>query len=276
MIEADVRESLMNGDNQEGSNEFYQHEDPLAQTYVPQLDFEMNQKTLTSPEIEPMDLKMKIQEYLECDSLTKDQLILILKQGAQDNNLFMVGEDTYSKLADSLGIPLQESEDDENFRLTTSIQKSKADLLQTIRDFKSNNRKSRGDTNEIVNLMKSRRMLNHKSIYEEQNNVERLSRITMTRRDPSVPAINDIESVHSEANFNNLPSKQQDPAFQGDQYLLEQTPKISNQKLKNNLINAGIIILSILFFTAFVLQTIFMFNENLIEMLGTQIIIARG
>lgn len=96
-------------------------------TSVSNLNFEMNQRTLMSADIRPKDLKSKIEEYLETQGLTRDQVKLLLKQGAEDNNLFMIKEDTYDKLVDSLGLSL----DFENDANSSNISGMLASARQT-------------------------------------------------------------------------------------------------------------------------------------------------
>lgn len=257
-----------------GESGGFEFVDPLTASYVPQLDFEMNQKNLTSNSIKPRDLKAKVQQYIESDTLSKNQLIMILKQGAQDNNLFMIGEETYGKLADSLNIPLDEDTGEENFNLTMTIQKSKSDLLQTIRDFKLRKDQEK-DNNDISSLMKSKRILNTKSDVEERNNKKRMSQMPAAfgsqKQTFAIDGANDIVGSVKTDTF-----VQNDKSVQDTKHLLERTPKMTNQALKNNLISVVIIVISLLAFVGWVLQSIFMFNPILTELLGTQIIIARG
>ena len=49
--------------------------------------FDMNESNLISEKISPKDLKAKILEFLETPTLSRDQVKLLLKQGAEDNNL---------------------------------------------------------------------------------------------------------------------------------------------------------------------------------------------
>ena len=123
-------------------------------------EFEMNEFNLVSDQISSKDLKAKILEILECQTLTKEQVKLLLKQGAEDNNLFMISEESYGKLVDALGLKIDEDDSD-----SSNI----SDLISTVKNNKlgelaKTNQNKDGKSNEakIEDLMKSRKMIRDK------------------------------------------------------------------------------------------------------------------
>ena len=69
----------------------------------------MTEANLESSYITSRQLKAKLQSYVGSSHLDRDTVKLLLKQGAEDNNLFMIKEDTYDKLVDALDLGLDQS-----------------------------------------------------------------------------------------------------------------------------------------------------------------------
>lgn len=71
--------------------------------------FKFNESNLESEKLSGSDLRKMILEYYGFKQLTEETLKLILKQGAEDNNLLRISEASYIKLVDALEIPLDSS-----------------------------------------------------------------------------------------------------------------------------------------------------------------------
>ena len=262
-------------------------EDFGRSSYDPNINFEMNQKTLTSRAINPKDLRGKIEEYLEADGLTRDDVKLLLKQGAEDNFLFMIKEETYDKLIDSLGMKL-DHDDDNNVgnisgllataRLEYSDGKSKS---QNIRNLDST-------SGRFSCLMKSRLMLRDKSeIGGKQNAAGVQKDLTFTRKQKESnnnPEEFKEESINDPKEFEEEPLLTQPlppigsyhAAQETSPYLMERIPKMTNQALKNNLIIAGLIGLSIICFIIWGFVTYNTRKEVVKRIIGYPLLVSRG
>lgn len=71
--------------------------------------FTFTEDNLTNPKLTSADLKRIIMENYSFKQLTEDTLRLILKQGAEDNNLLRISEASYTKLIDALDFKLDSS-----------------------------------------------------------------------------------------------------------------------------------------------------------------------
>lgn len=94
-----------NGENDEESK--YQHNTQGSNSLVDH--FALNESNLSSDKVTGEDLRKIIMDFYGFHQLTEETLRLILKQGAEDNNLLRISEASYSKLIDALNIPLDSS-----------------------------------------------------------------------------------------------------------------------------------------------------------------------
>lgn len=207
-------------------------------TVAPNVNFEMNPKTLTSFEIKPKDLRAKIEDYLESDGLTRDQVKLLLKQGAEDNFLFMITEETYDKLVDGLGLKL----DNDNKNDLSNISGLLATARLEFNDKFSQSPNMKLDTTaaKFAQMMKSRQVLRDKSVWRVQ-----ALPIRATSNQPDLRQTNQSinDDVEDEDSFR-ASEKFKLEGTKTDPTLMERVPRITNQGLKNWLINLVFVFIS--------------------------------
>lgn len=238
-------------------------------TTVPNVNFEMNQKTLVSPDIKPKDLRAKIEEYLESGGLTRDQVKLLLKQGAEDNYIFLLKEDTYDKLVDALGLKLDHDEDKNISDISGLL--ATARLEYNDRFSKAPNMMNLDSTaNRFAAMMKSRQILRDKSVsYRPTAPPTKAADFRETNHSINTPEEDD--DVRSET-----PEAVKDQRAQEvDPNLLERVPRISNQGLKNWLIVIGISIISILCFICWAIVT-YKVRNGAFQIIGPGLLFSRG
>lgn len=239
-MKSDTKEKLLpNEESKQNQYSGYSSE-MLSETSVPNSNFDMTQKTLTSMAIKPKDLRAKIEEYLESDGVTRDQLKLLLKQGAEDNNLFMIKEQTYDKLADVLDIKLDhDSESDlSNISgLLATLRNENQSSMHKTHSFKS----LEASANRFAAMMQNRARLRNKSVIGVKN-LEEIGQIVSS-------TIQSIDEEDIKIKKSNKDSKNVHLKYIGAQEtspnLMERIPFITNQGLKNNLIVAGITFISL-------------------------------
>ncbi|CAI2386629.1 unnamed protein product [Moneuplotes crassus] len=267
---------LLADSTDEESCECEERMDYLCGSMVPGLEFEMNQENLVSSKIGERDLKAKIEEYLETGSLTKEQLILLLKQGAEDNYLFMIKEETYSKLVDSLGIPFDEPTDENEQSLVQSLRASKIVFLQSLRISSNLQESPKKSESGIMDLMNTRKILQAKSNFVHQNSIIQLSKNDSKLTDQKESSQSNLVRSTKEIEKETLRTRIEDVSNQSDLNLLERVPKITNQALKDWLITGVIGCISALCFVAFALYTHLKTNPVVFAMLGNQLMVAKG
>jgi hypothetical protein len=248
---ADFNENLISKEETKGDSENNRFSNGVGLlTSVPNTTFDMSEKTLTSLAIKPKDLRAKIEEYLNSEGLTKDQLKLLLKQGAEDNHLFMIKEATYDKLVNVLGV---KTDHDADLNLSNI-----SGLLATARSKKNSLMKTQSNqfleasANRFAILMKSRSILRDKSAV---NKFEKFVRPQFkSSKLETSQSINECSEDDEEQNPQPSPKlpvpKVEDPAaliaaHETSPDLLERVPRITNQGLKNNMIVAGIFFISL-------------------------------
>lgn len=225
-------------------------QDMLGATSVPNTGFEMNQKTLTSFTIKPKDLKAKIMEHLESEGVTRDELKLLLKQGAEDNYMFMIKEETYDKLVDTLGLKLDHDNDKNLGDITGLLATARLENYDDMS--KSPNIRNLDSTaNRFAMLMKSRLILRDKSSAGAANFA--VPKFGAAKPEMRI-SINDDGDDDDEKKKTTPPPRIAYPqkkantasvAADTDPNLLERVPRITNQGLKNNMIVACITFISI-------------------------------
>lgn len=233
----------------------------------------MNQKTLTSRAINPKDLRGKIEEYLEGDGLTRDDVKLLLKQGAEDNFLFMIKEETYDKLVDALGMKLDHSDDSNVGNIAGLLATARLEYADGMS--KSPNIRNLDSTaSRFAGLMKSRLMLKEKSGIGGQQNAAGIQKdLTFTQKQSD--SVNEPEEEQEPAKP--LPPVGSTQAAQETSpYLMERVPKMTNQELKNNLIIAGLVGLSIVCFITWGTVTYLTRREVVRQIIGFPLLISRG
>lgn len=237
----------------------------------------MNQKTLTSREINPKDLRAKVEEYLEEDGLTRDQVKLLLKQGAEDNYLFMIKEETYDKLADALGMKLDHADDNNVGNITGLLATARLEYADGMS--KSPNIRNLDSTaSRFAQLMKSRVALKDKSAYGGKQNAAGVAKdLTFTQKTKAA-----INSPDDEEEEPLQPAKPLPPtgsahaAQETSPYLMERVPRMTNQGLKNNLIIAGFVFISIICFITWGIVTYATRREVVRQIIGFPLLISRG
>jgi hypothetical protein len=210
-------------------------EDNSLMTSVPNTNFEMKQSNLISNSIRSKDLKAKIEEYLETDGLTRDQVKLLLKQGAEDNHLFMLKEDTYDKLVDSLGLQLDNDSHHDQSNLSKLLTSLKRQTVLGRDSQAANIRNLEQSANYISLLMKSRQVLKGKSIsnFMATHDIRKDQDLSA-----SINVDDDSKSVHLNSNYSDSPSLK----------LKDTAPKYTNQGVKNVIVFLFFLVLSILLF----------------------------
>lgn len=274
MNDAESKERLLNFDTNACTDEFSKGSQKMTRSGS---QIEMTQENLLNEAIDLHNLKAKIEEYLECKELTIDHIILLLKQGAEDNDLFMIKEETYLKLAESLELPLDYPQDELKQDSTGGLRKMSSNLIDTFRKANNEDRIPLQDLSRMSGLMETRQLLNSKSNLVENLPIRMESRqsvISSNEKADTEVLYFEGSSKNEMSSLNNISVDEEDQPE--DPQLLEKTPSISNQKLKNILISGTIVAFSVLFFIIWVIQSVTMFNSTLVELLGTQIIIARG
>ena len=240
---------LLSKEERKEDQESHYGQNSLSATSVPNTEFEMTQKTLTSLAIKPKDLRAKIEEYLESGGVTRDQLKLLLKQGAENNYMFMIKEETYDKLVDTLGIKL----DHDNDKNLSDI----SGLLATARLENGDNmskspniRNLDSTANRFAMMMKSRAIVREKSVIGGPKFTP--SKLAAAKPEMKHSLNDDNDDEDEKENFVAPPppaSKAYVPPSMAAQdtspNLLERVPRISNQGLKNNMINGAIFFISV-------------------------------
>ncbi|CAI2386301.1 unnamed protein product [Moneuplotes crassus] len=274
MLKSSLNRELLNDSSDEESFEGINQAAPRLQSFVTPLDFEINQKNLMADNIRGRDIRIKIQEYLETESLTKDQLILLLKQGAEDNHLFMIKEDTYAKLVDSLGVTLDEPKDNKH-NLSQGRRASKIEFIKSLRK-SINLEENKGEADsDFMSMMNTRKVLRKKSKYVHRENMKGKSNKSIFK-DSKKPLKSVLEKVEEEIDYEDFMTKHEDSSNQSDPNLLERVPKITNQALKDWLVTGVIGCISALCFIAFALYTHLKANPVVFAMLGNQLMVAKG
>ena len=95
----------LDGENDEESK--YHHDTHASNSLVD--NFALNESNLSSDKVRGEDLRKIIMDFYGFQQLTEETLRLILKQGAEDNNLLRISEASYTKLIEALNIPLDSS-----------------------------------------------------------------------------------------------------------------------------------------------------------------------
>lgn len=276
-----LKQGLMGKEEGKGDLEDQFVQDHSRATYVPNLDFEMNQKTLTSHEIKPADLRAKIEDYLESGGLTRDQLKLLLKQGAEDNYLFMIGEETYDKLVNGLGIKLDHDEDQGISNISGLLATARLEYNQDMS--KSPNIRNLDSTaSRFAMMMKSRQILRDKSVagahnfgksalgQQKANLAETHQSINPDVQEDSMTDNKMDEKDHINFNPNRSVAQEHDPN------LLERVPKMTNQGLKNWLIVGAITFLSLCCFGTWAAVTFVTRTEVVQDIIGYPLLVSRG
>ena len=98
---------LHSQDNDEEEYDVHNHNTHASNSLVD--NFALNESNLASDKVRGEDLRKLILDFYGFHQLTEETLRLILKQGAEDNNLLRISEASYSKLIDALNIPLDSS-----------------------------------------------------------------------------------------------------------------------------------------------------------------------
>ena len=249
-------------------------------SYVPNINFEMNQKTLTSKDINPKDLRAKVEEYLEMDGLTRDQLKLLLKQGAEDNYLFMIKEETYDKLADALGMKLDHADDNNVGNITGLLATARLEYADGMS--KSPNIRNLDSTaSRFAQLMKSKVLLKDKSEVGGQQNAAGVQKdLTFTQKSRAEnQAINETHDDEESEPLRREPPPPVGSAASAQEtspYLMERVPRMTNQTLKNNLIIAGLVALSIVCFITWAIVTYVTRRRVVTDIIGFPLLISRG
>jgi hypothetical protein len=269
MSEDEIKKPLIVKEEEKNVDHDYEQQyqfDHSRVTTVPNIDFEMNQKNLTSPDIRAKDLKAKIQEYLESDELTRDQVKLLLKQGAEDNNLFLIKEDTYDKLVDSLGLKLDHDNDKNMSDISGML--ATAMLEYNDRFSKSPNMKSLDTTaGKFAQMMKSRQILRDKSVF----GASAINKGKDDLKKSNNQSINESDTF-SEAQY----SKQKSVAEKHDPNLMERVPAITNQGLKNWLLVFMFVVISLISFAIFAVVT-YVTRKFIVEhIIGWGLLVSRG
>lgn len=271
-------------DKEEGKGDIEDQfvQDHSRATYVPNLDFEMNQKTLTSHDIKPADLRAKVEDYLESGGLTRDQLKLLLKQGAEDNHLFMIGEETYDKLVNVLGMKLDHDEDQGISNISGLLATARLEYNQDVS--KSPNIRNLDSTaSRFAQMMKSRQILRDKSVAGAHTMMK--SNLAAQKKDlaethqsinPDVAEEEDSmakgqdEKDHINYNPNRSMAQEHDPN------LMERVPRMTNQGLKNWLIVGGIVFISVCCFALWAFVTFITRQEVVQDIIGYYLLVSRG
>lgn len=238
-------------------------------TTAPNIDFEMNQKNLTSPDIRAKDLRAKIEEYLESDGLTRDQVKLLLKQGAEDNSLFLIKEDTYDKLVDSLGLKLDHDNDKNLSDISGML--ATARLEYNDQFSKSPNIKNLDTTaGRFAQMMKSRQILRDKSVF----GASAINKVKDKQED--LKASNN-QSINESDTFSEVElSKKKSVAEKHDPNLMERVPAITNQGLKNWLLVIMFVVISLISFAIFAVVT-YVTRKFIVEhIIGWGLLVSRG
>lgn len=245
---------LLSKDERKEDEENRYAQNNLGATSVPNTEFEMTQKNLTSLAIKPKDLRAKIEEYLESGGVTRDQLKLLLKQGAEDNFMFMIKEETYDKLVDTLGLKLDHDNDKNLSDLSGLLATARLENFDNMS--KSPNIRNLDSTaNRFAMMMKSRAIVRDKSVFGGPKFVP--AKLGAAKEEMK-HSLNDDGDDEEEKEKFVPPPPQPQPTAAAKAYhaasmaaqetspnLLERTPRISNQGLKNNMINATIFFISV-------------------------------
>lgn len=257
-------------------------QDMLGATSVANTGFEMTQKTLTSFTIKPKDLKAKIQEHLESTGVTRDELKLLLKQGAEDNYMFMIKEETYDKLVDTLGLKLDHDNDKNMGDITGLLATARLENYDDMS--KSPNIRNLDSTaNRFAMLMKSRLILRDKSVAGVAN-------FAVPKFGASKPemrtSINNGDDNDDEKQMLTPPPRIPVPqknatsapvdAQETTPDLLERVPRITNQGLKNNMIVAAITFISIVCFLIWAMVTYYSKTIVVTDIVGPGLLVSRG
>lgn len=243
-------------------------------TVAPNTNFEFNPKNLTSPAITAKDLRAKIEEYLDSDGLTRDQVKLLLKQGAEDNNLFMLKEETYDKLVNSLGLKLDNDNNNDMSNISGLLATARMEF--NTRFSQAPNMKLDATASKFADMMKSRQILRDKSAWNVnalpiKKGVEK-QEMRQTAQSINEDASSDEdEPGHEASGIHKLT-----PEVKYDPRLMERVPKITNQGLKNTLIGIVLTIISCCCFIIFALVTYFTRRGAVVEVIGYGLLFSRG
>ena len=277
-----LKAGLMGKEEGKGDLEDQFVQDHSRATYVPNLDFEMNQKTLTSHDIKPADLRAKVEDYLESGGLTRDQLKLLLKQGAEDNHLFMLREETYDKLANVLGMKLDHDEDQGISNISGLLATARLEYNQDVS--KSPNIRNLDSTaSRFAQMMKSRQILRDKSVaggfgMGKSNLGAQKKNLAETHQsiNPDVAEEEDsmVKGQSEKDHINYNPNRS--VAQEHEANLMERVPKMTNQGLKNWLIVGGITFLSLCCFGLWAAVTFITRQEVVQDIIGYYLLVSRG
>ena len=128
----------------------------------------MTQENLTSSEVSPQLIKREIEKYLGTLELTKEEVILLLRQGAQENKIFMIKEKTYDKMVDCLELNLAQSWTNQEqvvSELLTDLKNNSDGNLRSSERLKNlDESKDTGITfaDKVAEILKSRRNIDQK------------------------------------------------------------------------------------------------------------------
>ena len=272
MSEEDIKKPLIVKEEEKNPEHDYEQMyqfDHSRVTTAPNIDFEMNQENLTSPDIRTKDLRAKIEEYLESDGLTRDQVKLLLKQGAEDNNLFLLKEETYDKLVDSLGLKLDHDNDKNMSDISGML--ATARLEYNDRFSQSPNVKNLDTTaGKFAQMMKSRQILRDKSVSGISANQK-----GKDKEEDLMHSKN--QSINESDTFSEVElSKQKSVAEKHDPNLMERVPMITNQGLKNWLLVFMFVAISLISFAIFAVVT-YVTRKFIVEhIIGWGLLVSRG
>ena len=218
----------------------------------------MTEENLTSPAITRDMLQREIMKYVGASSLSRDLVKLLLRQGAQENNLAMIKESTYEKLVDYLDLQFDGASEGDHSDLMG--------LMEHIR--RSGNLDEMEETKKKVSgLIKTR-----KNIREKSASVRIVGMGHSNYPNEEGRADNRLTS---ENNLSNNESLAPDLRLSQHPYM-EGTPSRSNQSWVNFSIVSGMIILSIICFCTFAFVTYEAKKKVVENITGWPLVIARG
>jgi len=236
----------------------------------------MTEENLTSDQISPQLIKREIENYLGSTTVGKEQVKMLLKQGAQENNLFMIKESTYEKLIDFLELNLDQptNPEEENIgRMLTSFKYSSMDHFAGSGMLNSLG----GPSHRVTELMKSRRTIGERS-NSVMSSVKNEDIITNNLH-KKLSSDLEYKSLMSLKTADDLKEKAGGSSAEIDyssHKYLESKDSACHQTRTNFLIVMGMIVLSILCFIAFFVVTYIMKKEILIHITGWPLAVARG
>ena len=236
----------------------------------------MTEENLTSDKISPQLIKREIENYLGSTTVGKEQVTMLLKQGAQENNLFMIKESTYEKLANILELNLDEPKNLQEENLGRMLTSFKHCSMDNFGDSEMMN--SLGvAANQVTELMKSRRTISERSnsirtssILEDgfMNNLHQKFASDLEPR-----SFKDLKIEEDSKESTEDTSTEID--YSSHKYL-ESKDSACHQTRTNFLIVMGMIGLSILCFITFAFVTYEAKKNVVIHITGWPLVVARG